>query len=249
MGALTIPVLPCISLPETLTFYRTLGFEVTHEQTKPNVYAATSRGDIHLHFMGIKGLNPAEAYSTCLVLVPEIDELHQSFTDALRRLYGKIPTAGQPRITRLRKGQSRFTVVDVAGNYVIFIKQGTPDDYDEGAAPQSNSRLGKALRTAARLRDFRNDDPAAAKVLDLALAQEGPSDRIERARALAARLELALAMDDEGRAGTVRTALAALALSAEESAQVPELRAVERLERSGRSSEPDSCGSATDPSA
>jgi hypothetical protein len=84
MGALTIPVLPCISLPETLTFYRTLGFDVTHQQTKPNVYAATSRGDIHLHFVGVKGLNPAEAYSTCLVLVPEIEGLYQSFADALR---------------------------------------------------------------------------------------------------------------------------------------------------------------------
>jgi hypothetical protein len=239
MGALTIPVLPCISLPETLTFYRTLGFDVTHQQTKPNVYAATSRGDIHLHFVGVKGLNPAEAYSTCLVLVPEIEGLYQSFADALRQLYGKLPTTGQPRMTRLRKGQSRFTVVDVAGNSVIFIKQGAPDDYDEGAAPQSNSRLGKALRTAARLRDFRNDDAAAAKVLDLALAQEGPSDRIERARALAARLELAIAMDDEARASTLHTALAALALSAEESAQVPELRAVEQLERARRSGEPD----------
>ncbi|MDI1442650.1 hypothetical protein [Polyangium sp. 6x1] len=207
---------------------------MTHEQTKPNVYAATARGDIHLHFMGMKGLNPAEAYSTCLVLVPEIETLHQTFSDALRRLYGKLPIAGQPRITRLRKGQSRFTVVDVAGNSVIFIKHGAPDDDDEGATPQSHSRLGKALRAAARLRDFRNDDAAAAKVLDLALAHDGPSDRIERARALAARLELSLAMHDEERARTLQTALSAMALHTEERAQVPELLAVDWLERSQR---------------
>jgi catechol 2,3-dioxygenase-like lactoylglutathione lyase family enzyme len=32
--SMTIPVLPCAALPETLAFYRALGFEVTHQQTE-----------------------------------------------------------------------------------------------------------------------------------------------------------------------------------------------------------------------
>lgn len=232
--AMTIPVLPCISLPETLQFYRSLGFEVTHEQTKPNVYAATRRGDVNLHFMGLKKLNPEEAYSTCLVLVPEVERLHQTFAEGLRQAYGKVPLSGRPRISRMKKGQSRFTVVDVAGNSVIFIQRDAPDDYDEGASePVTDSGLGRALRAAARLRDFKNDDAAAAKVLDVALAKNGPAPPVERARALAARLELALVLGEQERARTLRAELQAVSLTEEERARIRrELDAVDALERS-----------------
>ena len=87
-AVITIPVLPCISLPETVAFYGILGFEVTHQQTTPNVYAAMRRGEVNLHFMGIKGLDPAKAYSTCLVIVPEVEGLHQTFADDLRQAVG-----------------------------------------------------------------------------------------------------------------------------------------------------------------
>ncbi|XYH92936.1 hypothetical protein ACMHYB_34405 [Sorangium sp. So ce1128] len=231
---MTIPVLPCVSLPETLAFYGALGFEVTHQQTTPNVYAATRRGDVHLHFMGLKKLDPREAYSTCLVLVPEVEHLHETFAEGLRKAYGKVPIAGLPRISRMKKGQSRFTVVDVAGNSVIFIKRDAPDDYDEGAAGAgSDSRLGKALRAAARLRDFKNDDAAAAKVLDVALARKEPAAPLERARALAARLELAIALGEAARARALRAELDEAPLTSEERAQLRhQLEAVEALERS-----------------
>ncbi|WP_437933318.1 hypothetical protein [Sorangium sp. So ce341] len=236
--ATTIPVLPCVSMPETLAFYGALGFEVTHQQTTPNVYAATRRGDVHLHFMGLKRLDPRESYSTCLVLVPEVERLHETFSEGLRRAYGKVPVAGFPRISRMKKGQSRFTVVDVAGNSVIFIRQSAPgDDNDEEAAGSfSNSRLGRALRAAARLRDFKNDDAAAAKVLDVALARKEDADApLERARALAARLELAVALGEEARARALRAELDEAPLSEEERAQIrPLLDAVDALERSQR---------------
>ncbi|KYF70181.1 hypothetical protein BE15_07155 [Sorangium cellulosum] len=234
-----IPVLPCVSLPETLAFYGALGFEVTHRQTTPNVYAATRRGDIHLHFMGMKKLDPRQAYTTCLVLVPEVEPLHETFAEGLRKAYGKLPVAGLPRISRMRKGQSRFTVVDVAGNSVVFIQQGAPDDDEEegaaGSRPDapSNSHMGKALRAAARLRDFKNDDAAAARVLDVALAREAPAAPLERARALAARLELAVVLGEAERARALRAAIGEAPLSDEERAQIqPALDAVDALERS-----------------
>ncbi|AUX33900.1 MULTISPECIES: hypothetical protein [Sorangium] len=232
----TIPVLPCVSMPETLAFYGALGFEVTHQQTRPNVYAATRRGDVHLHFMGLKRLDPREAYSTCLVLVPEVERLHETFSEGLRRAYGKVPVSGFPRISRMKKGQSRFTVVDVAGNSVIFIRRDAPDDDDEAAAgSRSDSRLGRALRAAARLRDFKNDDAAAAKVLDVALARKEADAPLERARALAARLELAVALGEEARARALRAELDEAPLSEEERAQIrPLLDAVDALERSQR---------------
>ncbi|WP_437585326.1 hypothetical protein [Sorangium sp. So ce1000] len=230
--AMMIPVLPCVSLPETLAFYGALGFEVTHQQTAPYVYAATQRGEVQLHFMGLKGLDPTQAYSTCLAIVPEVERLHEAFAEGLRRAYGKLPISGLPRISRMKKGQSRFRVVDVAGNSVIFIRR----DDDEGAAgSRSDSRLGKALRAAARLRDFKNDDAAAAKVLDVALARNGPDAPLERARALAARLELAVALGEQARARALRDEIDAAPLSDEERAQLrPQLDAADALDRSQR---------------
>jgi hypothetical protein len=233
--AMAIPVLPCVSLDETLGFYRLLGFQETYRQATPNPYAVVERAGAQLHFAGVKGLKPAEAYTTCLMIVPEVERLHQVFAEALRSVFGKLPVSGLPRISRMRSGQSRFTVVDPAGNSVIFIRRNAPDDYDESQKPQSSSRLGKALRAAARLRDFKGDDLAAAKVLDVALARKEPALPIERARALAARAELAIALGDETRARDAREELQRIALSDEEREQFHgELEAADALARTQR---------------
>jgi hypothetical protein len=231
-NVLTIPILPCISLSDTLTFYRALGFDVTHQQTRPNVYAATRRGDVNIHFMGIAKLDPSKAYSACLVIVPELEQLYATFREGLKDAYGKLPLKGWPRISRLRPGASRFTLVDVAGNSVIFVKRGAPDDYDESTAePTSETPHGKALKQARRFRDFKNDDIAAAKLLDVALRQDSAGSAVERARALAARVELARALGDEPRAIAARAELQAITLTdAERRHFRDELGAAERLE-------------------
>jgi hypothetical protein len=230
--SMTIPVLPSASMPETLAFYGALGFEVTHQQTSPNVYAATHRGDVHLHFFGLRELQPDQSYSTCLVVVPEVEGLHETFAQALRQKYGRLPVVGFPRITRMKKGQSRFTVVDVDGNSVIYIRQNAPDDYDEGASDnRSDTRFGKVLRLAARLRDFRNDDRTAARVLEAALKKE-PGAPFERALLLAARAEIAVAAGDRPRADAARAEIAALPLTREQRARLDaELATIEALDR------------------
>lgn len=229
-GAMTIPVLPCVSLDETLEFYRLLGFQKTYRQTTPNPYAVVEREGAQLHFAGVRGLNPAQAYTTCLVIVPEVEELHQGFARELRSRYGKVPVSGLPRITRMKKGQSRFTVVDPSGNSVIFIRRDAPDDYDEGQGPEPQSPLGEALREAARLRDFKNDDRAAARVLDVALSRKTPAPPLERARALAARAELALALGEPEVARSALEELRRIPLSDEERARFrDELEAADRL--------------------
>lgn len=228
--AMSIPVLPCASIPEALTFYKTLGFEVTHEQERPNPYAATRRGDIHLHFMGIPTFQAETSYSTCLVIVPEVEELHRELVERLRGAYGKMPVTGLPRITRMKPGQSRFTVVDVAGNSVIYIRENAPDDYDEAASDnQSQTRLGKVLRAAARLRDFKNDDEAAARLLEAALKKPDGSN-FERARVLVARAEIGVARGEAARVAKAREQIAALALEGQELAKIEaELAAIHRL--------------------
>lgn len=228
----TIPVLPCLDLDETLAFYRRLGFAVTHRQTRPNVYAALVRDGAHLHFAGVRGIDPTKAFSTCLMIVPEVEELHGVFAGALREAYGKVPIAGVPRISRMRKGQSRFTIVDPSGNSVIVIRRdGEANDTTKSSRPQS--RLGRALEQAALLRDFKNDDAGAAKVLDVALGKSEPCSPMERARALAARIELALTAGDRLRARSLRNELATLELTPAERAEMAdELGVVDRLEAS-----------------
>ena len=232
-----IPVLPCASLPETLAFYRVLGFEVTYEQTRPYVYGTTRRGGMQVHFSGDKNYDPTKGGGYCLVMVPEVEQLHRTFAEALRRVHGKLPVAGIPRITRMKPGQSRFTIVDVAGNSLVFIKQGASEEgetAEDAIAPRAGeSRLVRALRLAARLRDFKNDDAAAAKVLDTALAHVEPAAPIERARALAARVELAVVLAQPARAAALRAELGALPLSAAERDELaPELERARAVEGS-----------------
>ncbi|WP_147452059.1 VOC family protein [Corallococcus sp. CA041A] len=191
----SIPLLPCVELASTLEFYALLGFEVTYQQRAPNPYAATQRGGAQLHFFGLKGLDPLKAFSSCLVIVDEVEELHARFLDALRKAYGRTPVRGLPRMTRMRKGQSRFTLTDPSGNSLMFIRRDEPDGYgDDGNTP--TSILGKALKTARRLRDFKGDDAAAAKVLDAALKKPDAGTEKEREQALADRAELAVALGE-----------------------------------------------------
>jgi hypothetical protein len=229
-----IPVLPCVSLGETLDFYRALGFEVTYEQESPYVYGTVRWGAADLHFYGgFKRFDPAKAQSTCLIMVDDVEGPHRAFVDNLKRSLGRLPTAGLPRITRLRKGQTRFAVFDPAGNSVVFIARDEPDMSWDDEPEEGRSRLAQALDTAVWLRDLRGfDDVAAARVLDAALRRNDPASAIERARALAARLELAVALGETERARELRAELEQVPLSPDERTRFKdELRAADDLER------------------
>ncbi|RKH39531.1 hypothetical protein [Corallococcus sicarius] len=228
-----IPLLPCVELAPTLEFYGRLGFEVTYQQRIPNPYAATRRGGAQLHFFGQKGLDPQKAYSCCLVIVDEVEQLHARFVSVLKEAYGRIPLRGVPRLTRMKKGQSRFTLVDPSGNSLMFIRRDEPSGYGDDDADAAASVLAKALKAARRLRDFKGDDAAAAKVLEGALKKADAGTTVERARALAARAELAIALGDAPRARELARDIDALPLSASEREGLrEELGAIEQLVRS-----------------
>lgn len=229
----TIPALPCTSLADIQSYYEALGFRLTYQQKAPHVYAVLRRDDWELHFFGLRGLKPEESYSTCLVLVPEVEHLHEVYSGALRQLYGRLPVRGFPRISRMRPGQTRFTAVDPSGNSVIYIKREEPQAED--SLPKKNvplSRMDKALALAATLRDSKGDDVAAAKVLDQALAR-GESTPEERVRALAARAELAVALGELALARSLCTEFESIPLPKDIRRRLkPEMDAVKNLERS-----------------
>jgi catechol 2,3-dioxygenase-like lactoylglutathione lyase family enzyme len=178
-----VPVLPCRALDDVLGFYEALGFEVTSRQERPNPYAATRWNCVDVHFYGDSDHAPDRG-AICLLLVDEVEELHERFRRSLRASLGRVPTSGLPRITRMRPGQTRFTVVDPAGNSVLFITHGEPDPHEEiRRLAATLSPLGKAIRNAEVLRDYKNDNAACARVLRGALARFVDADAAERARA------------------------------------------------------------------
>lgn len=221
----------CRDLAATLRFYRALGFKSTHEQHEPYPYGAVHRSGIDLHFSPrLSVLGAKNAFGACLVLVDDPHATHHAFAAGLRSAYGRVPTAATPRITRLRATQTRFSIFDLDGNVVTYILRSEPDaDYSSSSA---DSALLAELEMACFLRDTYANDTAAAKVLDKALARLPTAAPIDRARALAARAELAVALGQTDAARAARDELARLALSKDDRERYDaELRAADDLER------------------
>lgn len=212
-----IPILPCHSVNDMFEFYTALGFEITYRQEKPNVYGAVQRGGIQLHFFSMRGYDPAQSYSTCLVLVPDAEALRQAFVEGLRAHYGKLPASGIPRITRLREnaeGGVGFNVIDPGGNW-IRITQHTSGS--EKTAAQT-SRLLKAVQAAETLADSKGDFAAAAKLLDTALSKAADAPAAHRAQALIARAGVAVSMGEQALAKTLLDSVRELPIDQDERA-------------------------------
>jgi catechol 2,3-dioxygenase-like lactoylglutathione lyase family enzyme len=210
----TIPALPCSSLETTLEFWQSLGFRVTYKQRSPNGYAVLRYSDFELHFFEMP-IEPEKNFSTCLVIVAEVEILHEALCKCMQRSLGKVPVKGFPRLSRMKPQQTRFTLTDNAGNSVIFIKRGTQDEAAADAYKQPDqSPLQKAIHTAARLRDFKGDDAAAARVLETALKRFANDASPDYVHALTERLELAQALGETARAHALQAQLEALHVGA-----------------------------------
>jgi hypothetical protein len=227
-----IPLLPCSAYEATINFYQALGFTMTHAQQEPYVYIALRCQEVELHFSASLGVYGAKnAFGACLVFVDGVQAYHTAFADALRTAYGEVPTADHPRLTRLFPGQARFKLFDPTGNVLIFIDRNEPEiTYHE--ADETVSEPEKALANAAFLRDTYANDKAAARVLDLALARNEAASPFARARLLAARAELAVAMGDLEQVQAVQHEVQQLLLTGAELAQFRhELQAADALAR------------------
>ncbi|WP_405165049.1 glyoxalase [Nocardia sp. NBC_01499] len=221
MGDVSVPMMWGGDLPETLDFYKTLGYEVTHEQTRPYTYGVVARNGYSVHF----GPTPKdkgtaeECHVACIVFVDEVAELHKLFTTALRERFGRVPARGLPRITRFRPGQSRFTVVDPVGNNIIYIMRGEPDP--EYGGSRELQGLQRTLDNARILRFSKLDDKAARRALESGLRRFATTATpLDKAHAMAELIELAVAADDPQRVTELRAEIAALDLPEEDRAAI-----------------------------
>jgi hypothetical protein len=131
-----------------------------------------------------------------IVVVPSPDDLYRAFAAGLRAAYGRLPSAGIPRILRPRNrlGTVRgFSVVDPGGNWLRVSRLG---DTEEEANKERTTGLARVIENAARLGDAKGDDVAAARVLDAGLARFVDAPPVDKARAFLYRAELAVRLTD-----------------------------------------------------
>ncbi len=216
----TVPILPCVSIVETLSFWEMLGFEITYKQTRPYQYGVVARGGSELHFGRVRGMEAVNyEYSGCLVMVPDAGKVYQEFRARFKEKLGKVPHSGIPRISRMKPGTTRFTLTDVSGNSIIFV-DGRETDKDqetwEKADNKDQSPLQKSIAMAIRFRDYKEDEQAAAKTLDVALRKAENEDKTDIAEAWILQLDLATFMDEPDLAQECRTRLKELGLTAEQ---------------------------------
>ncbi|RYG70217.1 VOC family protein [bacterium] len=230
---ITIPILPCRSIDENLDFYRVLGFEVTFQQAKPNNYAVVRRGDIELHFFSMKGFEPANSYSTCYILTPEIDQLYQEFLLSLKAAYGRVPSAGIPRVLPLKNktGRREFIVVDPGGNWIRIGKKSEAPDEDTENLKASSGPLARATHAAMMLERAGHYTEAAEKI-DGILADSADEDVVQRVVALVFRAGLAITMHDFPLATRLLLGLRQIPLSDSERGEVlADLERADELEQ------------------
>ena len=169
----TVPLLPCASIDDIVTFYGVLGFSTTYKQRRPNPCVGLQREDLHLQFFEIAGFDPEQSYGSCIVLTSDIAELHRSFATGMRAAYGKVLVSGLPRMTRPRArknadGLGGFSVIDPGGNWIrVFQNAATMPT----PVPAPAGRLAKALANAIVLADSKGDVGQAVRILDSALAR------------------------------------------------------------------------------
>lgn len=215
---MTVPILPCAAINETMSFWEMLGFKIQYVLTRPYQYGIVERGGYELHFARVKGMDVSTNYfSGCLITVSDAWEVYLEFTKRLKGSLGRIPNSGIPRISRMKSDATRFTLTDISGNSIIFVSLGEKDEEVWKQAENKNqSPLQRAIAMAIRFRDYKNDDIAAAKTLDVALAKAANESKTDMAEALVIRIELAGSMNELELVDECKSRLDAMDLSKEE---------------------------------
>ncbi|EUJ32898.1 hypothetical protein [Listeria cornellensis] len=119
-----IPLLPAVSMEQTVKFYKELGFTNLYENEKRSGgYAIMDNGYIDFQIYAYKKLEIPTPTNMYLYGVENIDSLYDLFISNYKKINGKIPPrTGLPRvgIPKNLNADRRFSITDPNGNQFIF---------------------------------------------------------------------------------------------------------------------------------
>ncbi len=135
-----------------MSFYETLGFNITYRQIRPNPYAVVALEDIQIHLFGIEGFNPEESYGSVIIAVPDPESLYRVFAAKLRERFGKLPILA---LKTLESGLERFVdaaAIDRARAYLyrveLAVRTSNPELVRSSLAAADSLELTDAERAA-----------------------------------------------------------------------------------------------------
>ena len=199
MLATTIPLLPCVAPGETVEFLRRWDLrDLSTDQAVPLPRVQARRCRTALRPTGLD-LDPPDERRRLPVHDRRTESLRVSTTlqSGLRLHYGSVLAKGRPRLNRIRPGQSRFQVVDPSGNCIVFISREEP--VRSSTADRRRSRGWRRARQCPGHPGFQERRRAGrprARHRVTTTPRHGPRRVV---RALADRVELAMALADETR--------------------------------------------------
>jgi predicted enzyme related to lactoylglutathione lyase len=221
MSSSVIPLydIPYREFDEVLLFYSALGFEMVYYQKAPYRYASMKKTDlVEIGFFGNKDFSEAHP-NGCFIVVEDIDSVYQELKSQLKEYYGKIPTKGKPRFSRLNRTAEdvRVNITDPCGN-TLTIGQPLGDsqklmDEEEKRVKNLSSRFEKAYAQAYRYAYSKEDFSASNNLISAALnrSQEPLTEAmIYKAKVL--QLECSLALDLESKVSLLVKELKTLAI-------------------------------------
>ncbi|GGE71088.1 hypothetical protein [Priestia taiwanensis] len=169
-----IPIFNCMfEIDDTLEFYTALGFKITYYQKAPYRFASVKHDIAEISFYGDKNYDAENKAGGCYIVVPNIGEVYNELKTNLKSYYGKIPTRGLPRFSRVNQTAEdrRINVTDPSGNTLIIgqpLGDSTSMMQAEEESLKGVSTFEKKYKQAYRFAYSKEDFRAAKNVLEYA---------------------------------------------------------------------------------
>ena len=168
----TIPLFNCIyEIDEHLEFYTALGFDIIYYQKAPYRFATIKNEFTEIGFYGDKNFNPEISGGGCYIVVSNIDEVYEKLKSNLKSHYGKVPSKGVPRISKVNTTAEdrRMNITDPSGNTLIIGEELGESQVLMDAEEEKNktlSKFEKNYKMAYRYAYSKEDFTAASNLLE-----------------------------------------------------------------------------------
>lgn len=192
-----------------LEFYTAMGFDIIYYQKAPYRYASIEKDGIgEIGFYGARKFKEEGNIGGCYVQVPNVREVFEELKANLKEYYGKIPSKGTPRISRLNKTAEdwRVNITDPSGNTII-IGESLGDsqelmDAEEKRVKTLKSKFEKAYTQAYRFAYSKEDFLAARNTMEAAFAKlndEISNELLFKAKVLQTEIFLSLSQKEKAK--------------------------------------------------